>query len=88
MIVYPGYTESEFFESEKRVGTAERPSGAYTPADSVAEAIVRSIEAGGRDLIFTAQGKALNAIRGIAPGVVEMVTRRIARELKGGADSD
>jgi len=48
MLVYPGYTESEIFEREKRVGGARRPSGKYAPAAEVAEAIARGIETDAR----------------------------------------
>lgn len=85
MVVYPGYTDTEIYESEKKVGGALRPPGRYASAAEVAEAIVRGIEAGGRDVILTAQGRALNVLRGLAPSIVERAMRSIARRL---ADPD
>lgn len=87
MIVYPGYTESEIYEREKHVGGACRPKSRYAPAEDVAEAIVAAIDSGARDLVLTAQGKALNVLRGIAPPVVERAMRRIARELRCSDDA-
>lgn len=81
MIVYPGYTDTEIFQVEKKVGGALRPSASYARAADVAEAVVRRIEAGGRDIILTAQGNALNVLRGLAPHVVERAMRSIARAL-------
>jgi short-subunit dehydrogenase len=85
MIVYPGYTETEIFEREKRVGGARRPPGNYASAADVAEAITRGIEADARDLYMTSRGRALSVLRGLAPPIVERAMRSIAREL---ADPD
>lgn len=85
MIVYPGYTETEIFEREKRVGGARRPPGEYASAAGVAEAITRAIEADARDLYMTARGRALSVLRGLAPPIVERAMRNIARDL---ADPD
>jgi short-subunit dehydrogenase len=76
MLVYPGYTESEIFEVEKRVGGARRPSGTYTPAEVVAERVVRAIEAGAGDVFLTLRGRALSVLRGLAPALVERAMRR------------
>lgn len=82
MLVYPGYTATEIFQAEKRVGGAARPSGQYASADVVAERIVRAIEADSRDLFLTARGRALYMLRGLAPRIVERAMRKIARELQ------
>lgn len=82
MIVYPGYTDTEIFERETLVGGARRPSAPRAPESEVGEAIVRAIEAGARDLIMTARGKALSVLRGAAPALVDRAMRKIARELK------
>ena len=82
MIVYPGYTETEIFEHEKKVGGARRPPGPYASPAEVGEAIVRAIEADARDLVLTARGKALAVLRGAAPWLVERAMRRTARELR------
>lgn len=85
MIVYPGYTETEIFEREKRVGGARRPSGKYASGADAAEAITRAIETDARDLYMTVRGRALSVLRGLAPPIVERAMRNIAREL---ADPD
>ncbi len=82
MLVYPGYTDSEIFDVEKRVGGARRPPGTYAPADIVAQRIVRAIEVGSGDLFLTMRGRALSVLRGLAPPVVERAMRKIARELR------
>jgi len=86
MIVYPGYTESEIYDTEKKVGGASRPAGRYAPASTVAEATVRAIERGARDLIATPQGRLLWALDGLAPPIVEHAMRKIARELRAEGD--
>jgi hypothetical protein len=86
MIVYPGYTDTEIFGVEKRVGGARRPAGTYAPADGVAEAIARGIEAGRRDVFLTARGRLLSVLAGAAPFIVERAMRRIARELRDTTD--
>lgn len=85
MIVYPGYTDTEIFDVEKKVGGARRPPGRYATAESVADAIVRGIESDARDVFLTARGRALNALRGLAPFIVERAMRAIARELRDGS---
>lgn len=87
MIVYPGYTDTEIYESEKKVGGARRPAGQYAPASTVAEATARAIERGGRDVIMTPQGRLLRALNGVAPRIVEHAMRKIARELRSGEDA-
>ena len=87
MLVYPGYTDTEIYEAEKKVGGARRPAGRYTPADRVAKQIVRAIERGGHDLIVNVQGQALSALRGLAPPIVEAVMRGIARDLREEAEA-
>ncbi len=85
MIVYPGYTETEIFEREKKVGGARRPPGKYASAADVAEAITRAIDTDARDLYMTVRGRTLSVLRGLAPPIVERAMRNIAREL---ADPD
>jgi short-subunit dehydrogenase len=85
MLAYPGYTESEIFEREKRVGGARRPPGRYAPAAEVAEAIARGIETDARDVYLTLRGRALNVLRGLSQPIVERAMRNIARDL---ADAD
>jgi short-subunit dehydrogenase len=84
-IVYPGYTATEIFEREKKVGGARRPAGPYASAERVGEAIARGIERNAGDLYLTLQGRALAVLRGLAPFVVERAMSDIARDL---ADPD
>lgn len=86
MVVYPGYTRTEIFDVEKNVGGARRPPGRYAPAESVAEAIARGIEAGRREVYLTASGRLLSALRGVAPFIVERAMLRIAREQRDTVD--
>lgn len=86
MIVYPGYTRTEIFDVEKKVGGARRPPGQYAPAESVAETIARGIEAGRREVFLTASGRLLSILRGAAPFIVERAMLRIARELRDTTD--
>ena len=82
MIVYPGYTKTNIFKNEKKVGGAHRPSGPYTTASKVAEAIVRAIEGEKRDLVLSPGGKALTLFQGLLPWLVEKAMERIASELR------
>ena len=87
MIVYPGYTDTEIFDVEKKVGGARRPPGKYASAESVAEAIARGIEADRRDVFLTGRGRLLSILRGAAPFIVERAMRTIARELRDTTDA-
>jgi short-subunit dehydrogenase len=82
MNVYPGYTETNFFVNEKKVGGARRPEGPYASPEKVARTIVRSIEKGKREVILTLEGKALLITKGIAPVWVEKQLGKIAERLK------
>jgi short-subunit dehydrogenase len=87
MLVYPDYTESGIFDSEKKVGGAHRPPGPYADADEVAEAIVKGMEADKRELVLSFRGRMLATIGGVMPGLVERSMRRMAEEL-GGDDEE
>jgi len=82
MIVYPGYTETDFFSKEKKVGGAVRPSKPYAPPEKVARAIVRAIEREKRDVVLSSEGRALAFIEKIFPRLVEAAMRRIAVKLR------
>lgn len=82
MTVSPGNTATPLFLTEKKVGGARRPCGPYQPAEAVAEAIVWAIENGGRDLVLTAEGKLLNVMRSLWPGLVQFVFNRMAERLQ------
>jgi len=82
MVVYPDYTESDIYASEKKVGGARRPDGPYAPTRDVAEAIVRAIEADRRDLMLSSRGRLMAALDGVLPGAVERAMVRLAKELR------
>jgi short-subunit dehydrogenase len=82
VVVYPGYTETEFFVKEKRVGGGRRPDGSYESPDSVATKIIRGIEKNKNEIVLTKEGKVLSAIRGVLPRFVDRAMARIAHRLK------
>lgn len=81
MVVYPGYTQTEFFEKEKNVGGGRRPDGPCAPVEEVAESIARGIERGKRELVLPLQGKAMKLSESLAPWIVERAMRGLARRL-------
>jgi short-subunit dehydrogenase len=82
MTVYPGYTETDFFKKEKKVGGARRPNRPYTSPQKVAEAIVAGIEKEKRELILTVEGKALVLCQSLMPWFVQKTMERIANDLR------
>jgi len=82
MIVYPGYTQTNIFKDEKKVGGAHRPPGPYASASKVAEAIVGAIEGEKRELVFSLEGRALTLLQGLLPQLVEKAMERIADKLR------
>ena len=82
MIVYPGYTQTEFFKNEKKVGGARRPAGPYASAKKVAKAIVKAIESERQDLVLSLEGKALTFSQSLMPWLVEKAMERIAYRLR------
>jgi short-subunit dehydrogenase len=82
MMVYPDYTESAIFENETKVGGGKRPEGPYAPTRDVAEAIVRGIEAGARELVLSSRGKKLAIARALAPSLVGRAMKKLAEELR------
>ncbi len=86
MIVYPGYTQTEFFKKEKKLGRARRPRGPYSSPVKVAKAIVRAVQFRRRNMILSLEGKALSLVQGILPRLVERVMARIALLLRGGEE--
>lgn len=81
MIVYPGYTQTDFFEKEKKVGGAHRPPGPYTSVQKVAKTIVRAIESEKQDLVFSLEGKALTFSQSLMPWLAEKAMEKIAYKL-------
>jgi short-subunit dehydrogenase len=89
VVVYPGYTQTEFFFKEKHVGGGRRPTGPYEHPDKVANAILRGIESNRQEIILSVEGRVLSAIQGIIPGIVDKAMERIAhrfREPKEGSN--
>lgn len=82
MIVYPSYTQTDFFRNEKKVGGARRPRGPYASPQKVAKAIVRAAESGKRNLVLSLEGKALTFSQGVFPRLVERAMDRIAYKLR------
>jgi len=81
MIVYPGYTQTDFFKNEKKVGGAHRPAGPYAPARKVARAIIKAIESEKPDLVLSPGGKALKFSKSLMPWLPERAMQRIAFKL-------
>jgi len=82
MIIYPGYTQTDFFKNEKRVGGAHRPAGPYAPATKVARAIIKAIESERSDLVLSLAGKALKFSKSLMPWLAERAMQRIAYKLE------
>jgi short-subunit dehydrogenase len=82
MLVYPGYTQTGFFGSEKLVGGARRPEGPYASAERTARAVVRAMERGKRDLVLTMEGQALRWMQLLLPGLLERLMGRYAARLR------
>jgi short-subunit dehydrogenase len=82
MVVCPNYTETNLFAAEKNVGGARRPGGHYQSADTVAACITKAIEKGRDDLVLTLEGKLLNLMRSIWPGLVDLVFSWMAVRLQ------
>jgi short-subunit dehydrogenase len=82
LTVYPGYTQTDFFRKEKKLGGARRPAEPYAPPQKVGEAVVRAIEKEKQELILSAQGKALILGQRSIPWLVRKGMQRIARNLR------
>lgn len=81
-VVYPGYTQTPLFRSEKKVGGARRPRPPYTPAREVADSILTAIEKEQEETLLTAKGKLMSALHGVLPRLVDVVMLRMAEDLK------
>ncbi|MDH5706909.1 MAG: SDR family oxidoreductase [Candidatus Aminicenantes bacterium] len=86
MIVYPGYTQTEFFWKEKKVGRVRRPRGPYSSPVKVAKAIVKAVQCQKRNLVLSLEGKTLPLFQGILPLLIERVMERIAFQLRDGQE--
>jgi short-subunit dehydrogenase len=81
MVIYPGYTQTNFFKIEKKVGGARRPAGPYAPAKKVARSIIKAIESERQDLVLSLVGKTLKFSQSLMPWLAERVMQRIAYKL-------
>jgi len=81
LIVNPGYTETRFFENEKKVGRAIRPKGPYAPALEVAGLIISAIIHNRHEIVLSRVGKALAVIQGVFPSLARKAMKRIADQL-------
>ena len=73
-LVCPSYTESELSERMKRVGP--RQGGKRLKrhsAESVADAIIKMARTGKREMILSPEGKLMNCINRIAPGIMDRI---------------
>jgi short-subunit dehydrogenase len=82
MIVYPGYTQTDFFKKEKKLGGAHRPPEPYASPQKVARTIVKASQIEKRDLVLSREGKALTFFKNSMPWLVERTMERIALNLR------
>ena len=82
VVVYPGYTQTEFFAKEKHVGGGRRPAGPYESSEKVAKVIIRGIEKNKHEIVLSREGKALSLVQGLLPRIVDKAMARIAYRLK------
>ena len=82
LAVYPGYTQTDFFKKEKKVGGARRPDKPYGSPQKVAEGVVAGIEKEKHELILSAEGKVLILFQSLIPWLVRKGMERIARDLR------
>jgi short-subunit dehydrogenase len=81
-IIYPGYTDTDFFNNEKKVGKAIRPKKPYMPVDKVAVAIRNILIEGEGDQVLTFEGKLLFSIRDIFPQFIQIMMKKLALKLR------
>jgi short-subunit dehydrogenase len=82
MIVYPGYTQTPFFDHEIKTGGARRPEGPYMSPEKVARSIIRAMIRGKDELILSLEGKALSASQRFFPRLIDFGMAKIAYNLK------
>ena len=82
LVVYPGYTETEFFFKEKHVGGGRRPQGPYAPPTRVADAVIRATERDRQELVLTWNGRLLTLLQGLMPGLAAKAMAVMADRLK------
>jgi short-subunit dehydrogenase len=82
MVFYPGYTETNFFSSEKQVGGSRRPSGKYMSPEKVAGLIIKCIEQNKTEAVFSNTGKLLKLLNKLFPKFVDFAMSKIAVQLR------
>lgn len=82
MVVYPGYTQTDFFINEKKVGGARRPNGPYASPENVAESIIKGIINNKSEIVLSNEGRLLKNINKIFPKMVDYAMFKIACQLK------
>lgn len=79
-LVCPSSTETEFDANKLRAGPSQpKIRVARHSADSVARAVVRMADSRRREIVLSAEGKALVVVDAIAPGLVDRLLGRILR---------
>ena len=81
-VIYPGYTKTNFFKNEKKVGKAVRPSGPYMPPEKVAKGIIKTIVKSHGDRVIGREGHMLKFLNSLNPGIVEFLLKRVANKLR------
>jgi len=80
-VIYPGYTDTNFFVNEKKVGSVKRPEGPYESPEYVARAILRVINSENKNYVMTLKGKLLSVLNHLFPGLVDFIMKRYAMQL-------
>jgi short-subunit dehydrogenase len=80
-IIYPGYTNTKFFENEKKVGTVSRPKPHFEPPEKVASQIMKVIEKPIHDKVLSLDGLKLSFLQNFMPGLLEKLLARYALNL-------
>jgi short-subunit dehydrogenase len=80
-VIYPGYTQTSIFDSEKKLGGARRPRPPYAPVERVARRIVNAIEGERPEVVLGASGRWLAFLHGTLPGFVDRIMERLAVRL-------
>jgi short-subunit dehydrogenase len=82
LVVYPGYTDTELFAKETRVGTARRPDLRRESPAEVADAMIRGLEEDRNEIVCTLSGKAMRRIAGLVPSALDRVLGAMAVRLR------
>jgi short-subunit dehydrogenase len=81
-IIYPGYTDTPFFDNEKKIGSAVRPDKPYVPAEEVARSITSMISKGSGDQVLTIEGKILFLLKTLFPRLLLNPMKKMALKLQ------